>query len=70
MPNDFFHSVHSEILFNIYFTINATFVSYSTYLSRICVMLDICSALTITDFHTTEYYMLHFRTFKNTELTK
>ena len=33
-------------------------------------MLGISSALSITNFHITKYYMLHFRTFKNTELTK
>ena len=33
-------------------------------------MIGISSALSITSFHITEYYILHFPTFINTEFTK
>ena len=49
---------------------NATFVSYSTYLAVFFLMLRISSALFINNLHILEYYMLHFPTFRNTELIK
>ena len=49
---------------------NAIFYTYSTYLGRIFLMLGISSALFVTNLHIREYYMLHFATFRSTEVTK